>query len=49
MTKKGIMALLAGPFAETIERFPFRDWSLAGLTAEEFQEIEKKFRSYDMI
>ncbi len=49
MTKKGILALLDGPFAETIERFPFRDWSLADMTPEEFQEMGRKFRSYDMI
>lgn len=49
VTKKGINALLEGPFAETIERFSFRDWSLANMTGEEFQEMGKKFRSHDMI
>lgn len=43
------MSMCEGPFAESIEKFPFDKWSLANVSAQEFGEMEKQFRSYDMM
>ncbi|ODM95794.1 putative RNA-binding protein EEED8.10 [Orchesella cincta] len=49
ITAQGIQSLLTGEFASSIEKFPFRDWSLRNMTEEEFHNMEIQFRSYNMV
>lgn len=49
VTVDGIRSLLNGPFAETIESFPFDDWSLYNCPEKKFLKLSKEFRSYDMV
>lgn len=45
ITPNGIRFLLSGNFAENAEVFPFQNWQLANVGKEEFQRLEKEFRS----
>lgn len=51
MTANGIRALLKekGKFCKSIAKFPFRDWSLAGMKNEDFEKLGNEFRSAKML
>lgn len=49
VTVEGIRSLQAGPFGQSIIKFPFKDWSLDSCTPQQFELLSKEFRSYEMI
>lgn len=49
LTVDGVRSLLNGPFAESIAKFPFKNWSIASCSKEEFLQLSKEFRSSDML
>lgn len=49
VTPAGIRALLTGDFANSIAKFPFQGWSMAGVPEECLKEIGAAFRSTFMV
>ncbi len=49
ITAAGIESLLHGDFNSSVEKFPFDDWSLEGVSDEDFMKLKLKFRATHMI